>query len=121
MENITKIQVDRHQIQQIITNLILNSIDAMDEKGSLTIKTFQANGNRIKISITDSGIGIAKEEMSKIFQPFYSTKESGTGMGLAICRSIINNHQGEIFVDSELGMGTTFTILIPSRQKNNQN
>lgn len=115
-ETISKIQADRHQIQQIITNLILNSLEAIDQEGSVTIKTFQSDGNRIKISITDSGIGIVEEEKSKIFQPFYSTKETGTGMGLAICRSIINNHKGEISVDSELGMGTTFTITIPSNQ-----
>ncbi len=112
-ESIPKIHVDRHQIQQVLTNLILNSIDAMEDNGILTIKTEKPADNRIKITIMDSGAGIAHDELSKIFQPFYSTKEKGTGMGLAICRRIINNHYGDILVDSELGMGSTFTILIP--------
>ncbi len=112
-ESVPNIHVDRHQIQQVLTNLMLNSIDAMEDNGILTIKTEKPVDNRIKITITDSGAGIAQEELSKIFQPFYSTKEKGTGMGLAICRRIINNHYGDILVDSELGMGSTFTILIP--------
>jgi two-component system sensor histidine kinase AtoS len=112
-ESLPKINVDRHQIQQVLTNLMLNSIDAMQDNGILTIKTEKPIDNRIKITIMDSGAGIAHEELAKIFQPFYSTKEKGTGMGLAICRRIINNHYGDILVDSELGMGSTFTILIP--------
>jgi signal transduction histidine kinase len=68
----------------------------------------------VKISITDSGNGIAPEEKEKIFEPFFTTKENGTGLGLSIVHKIIENHNGLITVESELGRGSTFTIFIPA-------
>ncbi|MCJ7812787.1 ATP-binding protein [bacterium] len=118
--NLPSIYIDRHQIQQVITNLLLNSFDAMPNNGVLTIRTQKRKSlgiDQILISITDSGVGIAKEEISKIFQPFYSTKEKGTGMGLAICKRIINEHDGEILVKSELGKKTTFSVIFPIQKK----
>jgi two-component system NtrC family sensor kinase len=110
------VSLDRHQIQQVITNLLLNSLDAMLDCGVLTIETRKEKSRgeeRVRITVTDSGVGIPEEDISKIFQPFYSTKEKGTGMGLAICRRIINDHDGEIFVESKVGKGTTFFIVLP--------
>lgn len=110
------VSLDRHQIQQVITNLLLNSLDAMLDSGVLTIETRKEKSlgeERVRITVTDSGVGIPEEDISKIFQPFYSTKEKGTGMGLAICRRIINDHDGEIFVESKVGKGTTFSIVLP--------
>ncbi len=118
--NLPSIYIDRHQIQQVITNLLLNSFDAMQNNGTLTIHTQKRKSvgtHQVLISITDSGIGIAEEEISKIFQPFYSTKEKGTGMGLAICKRIINEHDGEILVESKLGKRTTFSVILPIQKK----
>ena len=110
------VSMDRHQIQQVVTNLLLNGVDAMEGKGRLCItasKKKSAGIDRIRISVKDSGNGIPEDEMNKIFQPFYSTKDKGTGLGLAICRRIVFEHDGEIFVDSTKGEGTTFTINLP--------
>ena len=108
--------LDRYQIQQVITNLIMNAIDAVDQNGLIKIKTSFVKYEGIphaRIQISDTGIGIAEENLSKIFQPFYSTKEKGTGMGLAICRRIIEEHGGEIQVKSQMEKGTTFSVFIP--------
>lgn len=110
------IELDRHQFQQVITNLIMNSLDALGESGNITINTHKEERFGVKvvrISLGDTGIGIPEQEMKKIFQPFFSLKEKGTGMGLAICQRIIDNHGGELLVDSKEGEGTTFSILLP--------
>jgi PAS domain S-box-containing protein len=114
--------LDRHQIQQVITNLVNNSFDAMEEQGTLTVETHfkkRTGEDCAVITIRDTGMGIPKDEISKIFQPFYSMKERGTGMGLAICQRIITAHEGEIFVDSEVDKGTSFTVMLPVKQKIN--
>ncbi len=118
--NIPPISLDKHQIQQVITNLVMNSLDAMDEDGVLTIETQREkkmSEDVVHVMVTDSGVGIPEDEITKIFQPFYSTKEKGTGMGLAICRRIINEHGGEISVESRVGKGTTFSVILPVRRK----
>jgi len=110
------IELDRHQFQQVITNLLMNSLDALGESGKVVVKTNKEErfGVRvIRISVSDTGIGISEEDMKKIFQPFFSLKEKGTGMGLAICQRIIDNHGGELLVESTEGEGTTFSILLP--------
>ncbi|MFO7890110.1 MAG: ATP-binding protein [bacterium] len=110
------IELDRHQFQQVITNLLMNSLDAIGENGKVTVNTRKEERFGVKVvrvSLSDTGIGIPEEEMKKIFQPFFSLKEKGTGMGLAICQRIIDNHNGELLVDSKEGEGTTFSILLP--------
>jgi PAS domain S-box-containing protein len=119
-KTIKPLSLDRHQIQQVITNLLLNSIDAMPDGGILKIETrFEKNNEKdmVRIMITDSGIGISEDKITKIFQPFFSTKEKGTGMGLAICRRIIHDHNGKIQVESEVGKGSCFSILLPLFEK----
>ena len=114
-EGLDEVSLDRHQIQQVVTNLILNGLDAMNDGGTLSVETFKVRGSagkRIMIKISDSGSGIPEEDLPKIFQPFYSTKEKGTGMGLAICQRIINEHDGEIRVESHLKKGTHFTVML---------
>ncbi len=114
--DIPDVMIDHHQIQQVLTNLFLNGLDAMLNEGTFQIKTQLESQKRkkwIKICISDSGIGIEKEEIKKIFQPFYSTKDKGTGMGLAICRRILNQHGGEISVESQINKGTRFTLRFP--------
>ncbi len=123
-ESLPLVSLDRHQIQQVVTNLLRNGMDAMADGGTLTIST--GDDDRlivpcVRLSITDSGEGITKDEIAKIFQPFYSTKEKGTGMGLAICRRIVNDHGGEIFVDSKVNQGTCFSIVLPRCRENEEN
>lgn len=111
---------NRGQIEQVILNLIINSIQAIkehniDEKGTITIKTY-CDTEFIYASIEDDGPGMEKELFSKIFNPFFTTKDvgKGTGLGLSISHDIIvNKHKGEIDVKSEVGKGTTFTIKLP--------
>ena len=123
-DNLPLVSLDRHQIQQIITNLLLNALDAVQEGGLLTVKTRKEkrmSEDCVRLTIADSGEGIPEDEISKIFQPFYSTKEKGTGMGLAICRRIVNDHGGEIFVDSKLNVGTQFSVILPLYRQQTEN
>lgn len=133
--DLPKVYVDFHQIQQVILNLILNAIDAMEAGGFLSVKTraiqpqtgekylgdFALPDQKssipfVEVSVADSGQGIKQENLEKIFDPFFTTKSQGTGLGLSIVYRIIAAHGGKIFVDSELGKGTTFTIHLPSKE-----
>jgi two-component system, NtrC family, sensor kinase len=96
-------------------NIFLNAIDALSESGHLRITT-EFKEHNIILKITDTGCGIAKEDLSYIFDPFFTKKENGTGLGLSITRGIINEHGGRIFAESELGRGTTFRIELPIRK-----
>jgi len=120
------------QLHQVIVNIIINAVDAMEGEGTITIKLSHilANdsylkqfptasvSNYCKIEISDTGHGMDQSTMERIFEPFYTTKEvgKGTGLGLATVHSIIKQHQGEITVSSQLGRGTIFTLLLPEYQ-----
>ncbi|MBI5605342.1 MAG: GHKL domain-containing protein [Deltaproteobacteria bacterium] len=107
---------DSSQLQQVFLNIINNAIDAISKNGEIRIKTrYHSKNNEVRIEISDNGPGIPKEDIDKIFDPFYTTKEvgQGTGLGLSIVYSIIEQLGGRIMVASELGLGTTFTIYLP--------
>jgi PAS domain S-box-containing protein len=106
------------KLQQVFMNLILNARDAMAGGGTLEIETETAD-HMLVVRIRDSGIGIAAENITKIYDPFFTTKSvgQGTGLGLAVSYGIVQEHAGRIFVDSQPGLGTTFTIKIPSRYR----
>lgn len=108
------VNADEGQIQQAIIALATNAIDAMSAGGTLTLRAFSRQ-NRIVVEIQDTGHGIAPENVSKIFEPFYTTKEvgKGTGLGLAVCYGIITEHGGRLSVRSNIGAGTTFSIFLP--------
>ncbi len=115
------IQGDNYQLEQAFVNLFLNAVEAMDTKGSLTVGTETvipaASPNeppQICVTITDSGIGVAPENLSRLFEPFFTTKNHGTGLGLPITRRILHEHKGDIRVQSRLNQGTTFTVLLPA-------
>jgi signal transduction histidine kinase len=114
-----KTMVDEGQMSQVFINIILNALDAMPEGGKLSITTRQDHGesgkDSILIEFADTGIGISKQELEKIFDPFYTTKEAGkgTGLGLSLSYNIIKRFNGEIKVESEDGKGTVFTIILP--------
>jgi len=113
-ENLTLVNADEGQLQQAIIALATNAIDAMPDGGTIIFRAFP-QGNRIVIEIQDTGHGIAPEEVSKIFEPFYTTKEvgKGTGLGLAVCYGIITEHGGRLSVRSNIGAGTTFSMFLP--------
>lgn len=113
-ENTPLVNADGGQVQQAVIALATNAIDAMPDGGSLRFRTYPQH-NSVAIEIEDTGVGIPAEDMSKIFEPFFTTKEvgKGTGLGLAVCYGIITDHSGRLSVRSNIGKGTTFTILLP--------
>ena len=107
------------QLNQVFMNLLINAAHAMEERGEITIETEVASGE-VVIRISDTGAGIPEEHLSKLFNPFFTTKPvgQGTGLGLSISYGIIQKHGGRIDVDSTVGRGTTFTIYLPIQEKN---
>jgi len=113
-ETLPSARLDPSQIKQVFLNLVRNAIEAMPGGGELTVATRSA-GATIEVAVEDTGEGIPPEYLPKLFTPFFTTKESGTGMGLAISFGIVRSHGGEIEVESLRGRGTTFTVRLPSR------
>jgi signal transduction histidine kinase len=112
------VEADKDSLRSVFTNLLLNGVEAMDgQGGTVTIKLSPEPDDRARIEITDTGKGIAAEDIAKIFEPYYSTKDTGTGLGLAIVKKAIDDHDGTITVTSKQGDGTTFTIILPTQQK----
>jgi signal transduction histidine kinase len=111
--------VDRGQIQDVFFNIIMNACHAMEKGGTLTIRTEMAQLDdetpAISVSFTDTGCGIPKDQLDSIFKPFVTTRRrgEGTGLGLAICQRVVRDHGGRILVESEVGTGTTFRIVLP--------
>lgn len=104
------------ELREVLTNLIINAVDALSKGGKISVKTFRENDNII-IVVKDNGVGIQPEVLDKIFDPFFSTKGvSGTGLGLSVSYGIISRHQGEILVESQTDLGSTFTIRLPITQ-----
>ncbi|UCB47376.1 MAG: HAMP domain-containing protein [Spirochaetota bacterium] len=112
------IEVDRDKLNQVFSNLFINAVEAMPRGGEIKIFTETINENRIRIEITDTGIGIPQEDKGKIFSPYYSTKKQGFGLGLSLIHSIIQKHKGKISVNSAKGEGACFEILLPVNIKN---
>lgn len=110
--NGSTIQADSDQLRQVIINLIQNATDAMPQGGTLSIAT-QANNDHLEMTISDTGEGISKKLLPKIFDPFVTTKPNGTGLGLAMVYSIVQAHHGTICAESQPGHGTTFTLRLP--------
>jgi signal transduction histidine kinase len=115
-------EIDRDQIVQVLTNLTSNALAAMEKGGTLTIRT-SGDEHRVRIAVSDTGVGIPPENMKKIFDPFFTTKEmgKGTGLGLAVTYGIIKMHSGDIRVDSQADSargptGTTFTVTLPRKE-----
>ena len=108
------VTADPSQMQQVFVNLIINAVEAMDGAGRLAIITRQSNGY-VEIEFSDSGPGIVPEDLERVFDPFFSTKQAshGTGLGLAISYGIVQEHQGSIAVTSDFGAGATFVVRLP--------
>jgi two-component system sensor histidine kinase HydH len=114
LQDLPMILMDREQMKQVALNLLLNAVQAMPRGGTLMLRGQNSkDGQWITISIQDSGVGIPNEDMNKLFDPFFSTKEGGIGLGLSIAHRIIDQHHGKIEVESDPGKGTLFTIWLP--------
>jgi len=114
-DQLPSIMADPMQLRQVFLNIILNSCEAMEDNATLTITTkFLKKEQMVKVEIADNGVGIVEEELSKIFDPFFTSKEKGTGLGLSVVYGIINSHHGTIQVKSKEGEGTTITITLPT-------
>jgi two-component system NtrC family sensor kinase len=111
------VELDGDQMRQVTINLILNAGGAMPEGGSLTVISEAADSGHVSIIFSDSGCGIPPESLEKIFEPFYTTKARGTGLGLAITKQIIEQHHGEIHIDSTVGKGTRVTVTLPTERE----
>ena len=124
-KDIWAVDIDKGQISQVIQNLVINAVHAMPDGGNFNIRVENSivddstslplqPGNYVKLRINDQGKGIPEKNITRIFDPYYSTKPNGTGLGLTIVHSIIRNHDGHIMVESQVGQGTTFTIYLPA-------
>jgi len=110
--HLPEVEIDPDQIQQVLVNIITNAVQAMPEEGKLTVRARERD-KFLEVEISDTGGGIPQETMAKIFDPLFTTKAKGIGLGLAVCKSIIDRHEGHIRVESEVGKGTTLTIRLP--------
>ena len=108
--------IDATQLQQVLVNLIKNAMQAMSRGGTLTLQTGESLDG-VWVSIADTGGGIPQEQITRIFEPFYTTKKKGTGLGLMIVQRIVRAHGGKIEVESRVGQGTTFKILLPLHKR----
>jgi PAS domain S-box-containing protein len=121
------VEVDEGQFSQVIQNLVINAVQAMPHGGTITLAATNVvldhasglplpPGRYVKLTVTDEGIGIPADHLAHIFDPYFSTKQQGSGLGLTTVYAIVNSHEGHITVSSELGRGTTFTIYLPASE-----
>jgi len=110
-----EINVDPDQIKQVLVNIITNAVEAMPEGGKLLIAAREKD-KFLEVEVTDTGCGIPQESMDKIFDPLFTTKAKGIGLGLPVCKAIIDRHEGNIAVESKVGEGTTFNIKLPLKR-----
>jgi PAS domain S-box-containing protein len=110
------VPLDPAQIAQVLVNLIKNAMQAMTKEGTLTIQTGEGQDG-VWVSVADTGGGIPQEQLNRIFEPFYTTKKKGSGLGLMIVQRIVRSHDGRIELESQLGRGTTFRIWLPLQEK----
>jgi CheY-like chemotaxis protein len=121
-DDLWPVEADEGQLSQVIQNLVLNAVQAMPEGGTVTISAENATspqeGKRfVKISVADTGAGISEHHLQRIFDPYFTTKQQGSGLGLATCYSIIRKHGGKIRATSTLGNGSTFHISLPASEQ----
>jgi C4-dicarboxylate-specific signal transduction histidine kinase len=109
---------DRVQLQQVMMNLMMNSIDAMKDvegKRELAIKSQRTENEQLMVYVSDSGVGLPSQQADQIFHAFFTTKPHGIGMGLAICRSIVESHSGRLWAADNAPRGASFHLILPTR------
>ena len=126
-DNLWQVKADKSQLSQVIANLTINAKQAMPEGGVIYIDAenikdivqhtaYHLSGDYIKLSVRDEGVGIAPKHIDKIFEPYFTTKQTGSGLGLATVQNIIAKHHGHISIESQLGVGATFIIYLPAEK-----
>jgi two-component system sensor histidine kinase HydH len=110
---IVDIPLDADRMSQVLLNLALNAIAAMGAGGTLRVSLGWRDDRTIRIAVTDTGAGIRREDLARVFDPYFTTKPSGTGLGLPIVQKIVEAHGGAIRLESDVGKGTTATLLLP--------
>jgi signal transduction histidine kinase len=123
LSDLPKVTADRVQLQQVFMNLMLNGIDAMKDMGTggeLTVQSQQNENGQLMVSVGDTGPGLQPEQAEQIFNPFFTTKPQGTGMGLPISRSIIESHGGRLWVTAHSGRGATFQFTLDGHSQDNR-
>ncbi|WP_255301698.1 ATP-binding protein [Bacillus sp. AFS040349] len=110
--NIPPVEGDSNKLKQVFFNIIQNALDAIDEKGVVFVRLY-SNDSRVCMEFIDNGCGIPESRLESVGEPFYSTKEKGTGMGLMTSYKIIENHKGKIDIDSTVGEGTKVSVSLP--------
>lgn len=113
---LAEVPLDAAQLKQVLVNLVKNALQAMTKGGTLTLST-GANSDGVWVSVADTGGGIPSDQLGRIFEPFYTTKKRGTGLGLMIVQRIVREHGGRIDVESHVGKGTTFRVWLPSHER----
>jgi len=114
-ENLPEVSIDSNQMQQVFLNLIINAGEAMNSAGKITISSrITGEGSKVEVAVSDEGHGIPADKLRQIFEPFFSTKgQQGNGLGLNVVQTIVDQHSGKMKVDSKVGEGTTFTVILP--------
>ncbi|NNK94225.1 MAG: hypothetical protein HKP41_07735 [Desulfobacterales bacterium] len=119
--DLPNVMADGSQMEQVFVNLLINAVQAVPNDGTVQVKSsLSEQESCVSIEVTDNGPGISRKEQSKIFEPFFSTKSNGTGLGLSVSYGIVRNHQGNISVQSRPGEGTQFIVKIPITQQKNK-
>jgi len=113
--NLPMVMVDADQIRQVFLNIVLNALQAMPEGGRLDIRA-SSKENLVEVEFADTGSGIPESIINKIFDPLFTTKAKGVGLGLSVCKSILDRHEGGIRVESKVGKGATFTVSLPTNR-----
>jgi len=120
--HVPAIESDRGQLQQVFLNLLSNALNAVKDGGKISIITSGLDENRVRVVVSDNGVGIPRENLNRIFEPFFTTKEgSGTGLGLSITYGIVKKIGGDISVESEIGRGTSFIVVLPIKKGTGSN
>ncbi|MFP4057054.1 MAG: sensor histidine kinase [Candidatus Brocadiia bacterium] len=113
-EGVAAVEADRRLLRFALMNLLKNAVEAMGSGGRLRVRTAQRDG-MVRIQVSDTGPGIEASERERIFEPFYTTKDAGSGLGLSLSRQIVEKHQGSLSCESMVGVGSTFTVCLPAR------
>jgi signal transduction histidine kinase len=117
IEKLPHIEIDKEEMKKALLNILRNGVEATPSGGRMRIEAKDEKGeNEISVKIRDTGPGIPKENISRIFQPYFTTKKKGAGLGLAIAYRIVSDHRGKIEVETQEGKGTTFVIKLPVKQ-----
>ncbi len=120
-DDLPPVTADRVQLQQVVLNLLLNASDAMsgveDRRRRVVVRTERDDGNHIRLSVKDAGVGLNPQSLDRIFEAFYTTKTGGMGIGLSVSRSIIERHRGRLWATPNDGPGATFSFSIPQRSE----